>query len=132
MTALPRRHPGALAGLLAAAAVAWWWTARRMARMDAGPATELGSLGWFTVTWLAMMAAMMLPSLAPALGGAGARGPRRWALFVGGYLLAWCTFGVGAYALLRAGRAYGSAAAGPTCSPPARAAGAGVSRARGR
>jgi len=29
------------------------------------PGTELGGLGWFAVVWVTMMAAMMLPSIAP-------------------------------------------------------------------
>ena len=43
--------------------------------MDAGPASDLGSLSWFTATWLLMMAAMLLPSLAPALPAQGPAGP---------------------------------------------------------
>jgi predicted metal-binding membrane protein len=54
-----------VAALLAAAGLAWWATADRMAGMDAGPGTALGSAGWFTGVWVTMMAAMMLPSLAP-------------------------------------------------------------------
>src|ERR1039458_4293502 len=54
-----------VAALLAAAGLAWWSTADRMAGMDAGPGTDLGALGWFTGVWAVMMAAMMLPSLAP-------------------------------------------------------------------
>jgi predicted metal-binding membrane protein len=54
-------------GLLAAAGVAWWSTVARMAGMDAAPGTDVGTVGWFTVTWAVMMAAMMLPSLAPAI-----------------------------------------------------------------
>jgi predicted metal-binding membrane protein len=34
--------------------------------MDAGPGAELGSARWFAVTWVLMMAAMMLPALVPA------------------------------------------------------------------
>ena len=54
-----RKHPEVVAGLLLTAAVAWWWTVKRMAGMDAGPGTELGTLGWFTGSWVVMMAAMM-------------------------------------------------------------------------
>ena len=35
--------------------------------MDAGPGTELGALGWFLGVWVVMMAAMMLPSVAPTV-----------------------------------------------------------------
>ena len=60
-----RAELGIVAALLAAAGLAWWLTADRMAGMDAGPGTALGALGWFTGVWAMMMAAMMLPSLAP-------------------------------------------------------------------
>ena len=33
--------------------------------MDAGPGTDLGSLGWYLGIWVTMMAAMMLPSAIP-------------------------------------------------------------------
>lgn len=60
-----RAQLGVVAVLLAAAGVAWWSMADRMAGMDAGPGTDLGALGWFIGVWVAMMAGMMLPSLAP-------------------------------------------------------------------
>jgi predicted metal-binding membrane protein len=76
--------------------------------MDAAPGTDLGTVGWFTVTWAVMMAAMMLPSLAPAAGAspAIARGrlASRTALFTGGYLLVWTLAGVAIYAIMVAGR----------------------------
>jgi hypothetical protein len=53
--------------LLALAALAWWSTAARMGGMDAGPGTDLGALGWFLGACVVMMAAMMLPSLAPTV-----------------------------------------------------------------
>ncbi len=36
-----------------------------MGGMDAGPGTELGTLGFFIGVWVVMMAAMMFPSIAP-------------------------------------------------------------------
>src|SRR5947209_5542644 len=54
-----------VAALLATAGLAWWSSTDRMAGMDAGPGTALGSVGWFISVWATMMAAMMLPSLAP-------------------------------------------------------------------
>ena len=44
---------------------AWILTFDRMRGMDAGPGTDLGGLGWFLGIWVTMMAAMMLPSVAP-------------------------------------------------------------------
>jgi predicted metal-binding membrane protein len=97
---------GIVAALLAAAGLAWWSTADRMARMDAGPGTALGSLGWFTGVWATMMAAMMLPSLAPAASAFATSARRelsRVLLFVGGYLLVWSVAGIGAYGLFELG-----------------------------
>jgi hypothetical protein len=56
---------GVVALLLALAAMTWALTHRRMAGMDAGPGSDLGGLGWFAATWALMMAAMMLPAVAP-------------------------------------------------------------------
>jgi predicted metal-binding membrane protein len=94
--------------LFALAALAWWVTAVRMAGMDGGPGTDLGALGWFLGVWVVMMAAMMLPALAPtvALFAHMTRG-RDWTrplLFVGGYLLMWGGSGLLAYGVFRLGR----------------------------
>ncbi len=43
---------GTLAALAAVAAIAWGVTIDRMVGMDAGPGTDLGSLGWFFVGWM--------------------------------------------------------------------------------
>jgi predicted metal-binding membrane protein len=93
--------------LIALATAAWAITAQRMQGMDMGPGTDLGGLGWFTVVWATMMAAMMLPSLAPmalayARASRGARAPSPTAasvLFACGYMLIWVGAGVLAYAL---------------------------------
>jgi predicted metal-binding membrane protein len=91
----------ALAALAVLAAAAWVVTADRMEGMDAGPATDLGGLGWFAGIWATMMAAMMLPSTASAVlayvrSGSGAGGMA----FTAGYLSAWAIAGLGAYALV--------------------------------
>jgi predicted metal-binding membrane protein len=75
--------------------------------MDAGPGTDLGALGWFTGVWAMMMAAMMLPSLAPTAAVYAAlvrREPSRVLLFGGGYLLVWSAAGVLAYGLFELGK----------------------------
>jgi predicted metal-binding membrane protein len=116
MAATPRRTPplpgtiqaGLIALLLAIAAACWAVTDDRMGGMDGGPGTELGSLGWFYVVWVTMMAAMMLPSLAPiVLGHArlerGAGGDTAMATtvaFVVGYVLVWSAAGVVGYAVV--------------------------------
>jgi predicted metal-binding membrane protein len=102
-----RTELGIVATLLAVAGLAWWSTADRMAGMDAGPGTALGSVGWFAGVWVTMMAAMMLPSLAPAAAGFAAivrRELSRVLLFAGGYLLVWSLAGLGAYGLFELGK----------------------------
>jgi predicted metal-binding membrane protein len=77
--------------------------------MDMGPGTALGSLGWFAVVWITMMAAMMLPSLVPmALTYSRDSRARRaqsptlaTCVFAAGYLLTWLGAGVVAYALFQ-------------------------------
>jgi predicted metal-binding membrane protein len=107
---LPR--PIAVPGiLLAGALVAWIVTYERMHGMDAGPGTDLGGLGWYLGVWVTMMAAMMLPSVAPmvlvfnrvnrerARRGSASAAPT-W-VFLAGYLLAWTAYGLVAYGLYR-------------------------------
>jgi predicted metal-binding membrane protein len=105
-------HPAAI-GILSLAAVSWWLSVGRMHNMDAGPGVALGALGWFAATWLLMMAAMMLPVVAPAIAAecfparTRAASPRRVlvaAAFVAGYLAVWAVAGAAAYLVLRAGR----------------------------
>jgi predicted metal-binding membrane protein len=92
--------------VLALAAGAWALTAERMAGMDGGPAGDLGGAGWFAVTWLVMMAAMMLPALAPMVAAYGRRAerPGATAAFTAGYLAAWLAAGLLAYVLVGAVR----------------------------
>ncbi len=103
-----RSQPAALLGLLAVAGIAWWVTANRMVGMDAGPGTALDGLGWFVGVWTVMMAAMMLPSLAPTAAGYAAtrheHHPGLWVGFAAGYLLVWTGAGVAAYGLFELGR----------------------------
>ena len=92
--------------LLGLAAAAWVLTSQRMEGMDMGPGTELGSFGWFAVTWGLMMAAMMLPSLTPMVAAYRRRGTAGGsAVFAIGYLAAWAGAGLVAYAAIEAVRA---------------------------
>jgi predicted metal-binding membrane protein len=103
--------------LLAAALVAWIVTIDRMWGMDAGPGTDLGGLGWFAGIWVTMMAAMMLPSVAPMVllfarisrerRGQGRAFVPTW-VFLAGYLGAWTAYGVAAYGLFRLVTAFGT------------------------
>jgi predicted metal-binding membrane protein len=103
-----RARLGLVALLFVLAALAWWTTAVRMAGMDAGPGTDLGALGWFVGVWVVMMAAMMLPSLAPTVAlyarMTGRRGIDRALLFTSGYLLTWGAAGILAYGVFELGR----------------------------
>jgi predicted metal-binding membrane protein len=96
-----------VAGILATAGLAWWATVERMVGMNAGPGTDLGTLGWFTSVWAVMMAAMMLPSLAPTVAVYAElvrREPSRVLLFAGGYLMVWSVAGIVAYGLFELGK----------------------------
>jgi predicted metal-binding membrane protein len=102
---LPRpSRVGLIGALIALAAGAWVVTSNRMDGMDAGPGTDLGDLGWFAVSWLVMMAAMMLPSLVPAALAFARAGERTVVTFVAGYLAAWTGAGIAAYVLFEAVR----------------------------
>lgn len=95
-----------VAASVALAAAAWLVTAHRMAGMDAGPGAELGSVGWFAVSWLVMMAAMMLPALTPmvVVYARQAVGRDSVALFAAGYLAAWLAAGLVGYVAVEAVR----------------------------
>jgi predicted metal-binding membrane protein len=105
-----------LGALLVLTVVAWLVTSDRMGGMNSTPGMALGTLGLYVYVWVVMMAAMMLPSLAPAVlsydrlreghraGGSGAAADAT-ALFVAGYLLAWTAAGLAAYALFELVRA---------------------------
>jgi predicted metal-binding membrane protein len=105
-----RLQGGILASLLGLAGLAWLLTHERMLGMDAGPGTDPGSLGFYVVSWVVMMSAMMFPSILPMVltfgfvqrrrrdRGSVERAVSAW-VFVSGYLLTWTAFGVLAYGL---------------------------------
>jgi predicted metal-binding membrane protein len=100
--------------LLGAALVAWIVTVQRMSGMDMGPGTDLGGFGWFVGIWVTMMAAMMLPSVAPMVllfdrvSADRARRGRQlvptW-VFTATYFVVWTGYGLAAYGLYRGVRA---------------------------
>ncbi len=96
-----RSRLGLVVALFAVAAFGWVRSAQAMRGMDAGPWTNLGGLAWFLGIWVVMMAAMMLPSVAPTIAlytrVTKARSPLAPWLFAGGYLLVWSVAGVVAY-----------------------------------
>jgi predicted metal-binding membrane protein len=101
----------ALTATLGLATACWVIALHRMSGMDMGVGTQLGSFGFFLTVWVLMMAAMMLPSTAPAAvrrarssSGLGGVLP-----FVGMYLATWTAVGVVVYVTYRP---HGSVAAG--------------------
>jgi predicted metal-binding membrane protein len=101
-----RARLGLVALLFALAAVAWWSTAQRMSGMDDGPGTDLGAVGWFLGVWVVMMAAMMLPSVAPTVAlyarMARRRAPAAPLVFTAGYVVTWTAAGLLAYGVFDA------------------------------
>jgi predicted metal-binding membrane protein len=95
--------PAALLVTLGIASASWVLAIRQMTRMDMGVATRLGSFRFFVVSWVLMMAAMMLPGAVPAVvRRAHAIGRARAVpLFIGSYLAVWTLVGLAVYALYR-------------------------------
>jgi predicted metal-binding membrane protein len=88
---------------------AWALTIGQARDMGVEPGTMGMALPLFLLLWVTMMAAMMLPSMAPVaitwargIGrqSSGWARTARTAEFVGGYLLVWTVFGLLAYAAL--------------------------------
>src|SRR6201993_1431687 len=105
-----RSSPALWAGLLVVAAFAWALLIRQVPGMPAPAAGPWLVFGEFLLLWVVMMAAMMLPSVAPVAsmyltvlrnrrnGTAAAHA----AALVAGDLLAWAGFGVAAFGISRA------------------------------
>ncbi len=113
---LGRAQLALLGALLALAIAAWLVTNGRMSGMESMPGISLGGIGFYVTVWVVMMAAMMLPSVAPTVlmydrlrEGHRARGKGAaadaTALFVGGYLCVWTAAGLAAYGLVELARA---------------------------
>ncbi|MEK6251010.1 MAG: DUF2182 domain-containing protein [Actinomycetota bacterium] len=122
-SATPRRIPvlpdllqfGLLASLFLLALAGWAVTDDRMQGTDAGPGTDLGTLGFYVTAWVVMMAAMMFPSIWPMVvmyrrvqRGRAEQGRDAplgaTTLFVSGYLITWTTAGLVAYAVFETAR----------------------------
>jgi predicted metal-binding membrane protein len=96
---------------------AWLASVGAMQGMEMGGRFSVGSFGFFVVLWVLMMAAMMFPSVWPAIAvygmvvrrraAAGAHSLGRSAAFVAGYIGVWAAFGLYAFALLAVARASG-------------------------
>ncbi|MGX1135622.1 putative metal-binding membrane protein [Streptomyces glaucescens] len=107
---LPARELAVAWSLVVLIAVpAWVLTVGQARDMGVEPGTMGMALPLFLLLWVTMMAAMMLPSMAPValtwVRGIGRRSSGwsragRTLEFVGGYLLVWTAFGMPAYAAL--------------------------------
>jgi predicted metal-binding membrane protein len=106
------KAPVVWAALLAGAALAWAATIRDAMEMGNGPGTMGQGLAEFMLLWIVMMAAMMLPSVAPVGSlylrsvrshSSGARRALRLGGLMLGYLGAWAAFGMLAFAAAWAG-----------------------------
>jgi predicted metal-binding membrane protein len=95
---------------------AWFASVDRMDGMSMGSRFTVGSFGFFVVLWVLMMAAMMFPSVWPAVAMHALVLRRRAAsgsaflssgLFVSGYLASWTAFGLAAFGLLALARTSG-------------------------
>jgi predicted metal-binding membrane protein len=99
------RQPAALVPVITVglAGACWFAAVRQMRGMDMGVATTLGAPASFLVTWMSMMAAMMLPAALPAVLTFVRVDSRLvsglW--FVASYLAVWLVFGIAAYGLYR-------------------------------
>src|SRR5207302_1403109 len=105
----PRQLAVPWIAVAALAAVAWAVTVVLARDMGNGPGTMGLALLPFLGLWVVMMAAMMLPSVAPVavlwtrlIAGASAGAGRlmRMSAFLAGYLLAWAVVGAVAFAAL--------------------------------
>ena len=99
----------AWAALVLLAALAWVVTVDQANGMGIGPGTMGLALPAFIVLWVAMMAAMMFPSVAPVailwartIRARSSGATRAWRIttFVSGYLVAWAAFGLIAFVAL--------------------------------
>src|SRR5215470_7733609 len=105
----PRQLAVPWIAVAAVAAVAWAATITLARHMGNGPGTMGLALLPFLGLWVVMMAAMMLPSVAPVAvlwtrlisgASAGAGLVMRMSAFLAGYLLAWVGVGALAFAAL--------------------------------
>jgi len=111
-----RARLGLVAALCVVAAAGWVWAARTLRGMDGGPWSAPGGVGWFLGVWVVMMAAMMLPSVAPTVALYARVTTQESALlpwlFAAGYLLVWGAAGLAAYGVGEAGSGAGRALSG--------------------
>jgi predicted metal-binding membrane protein len=95
--------------LVVLAILAWVVTIRQVHGLGVGPGTMGMAFPLFIGMWTAMMAGMMVPSVAPvailwarsiAKRAEGMECAYRISLFVAGYLVSWAAFGLAAFAAL--------------------------------
>ena len=101
----------ALAVTFGVATACWVVVFYQMAGMNLGVETRLGSFSFFAASWIAMMAAMMLPGATPAVLRRILASRRLLAapVFSVSYIAVWSLVGIGVYTLYRP---HGTAVAG--------------------
>ncbi|WP_292897821.1 DUF2182 domain-containing protein [Nitratireductor sp.] len=101
----------ALAATLGLSALCWGVMAQRLGTMQMGPSAPLGPLPAFIAMWVTMMAAMMLPGIAPTVVKTARGGASSTAVlgFVAAYLIVWAVIGLPVYLLYQP---HGTAIAG--------------------
>ena len=109
--ATPLLNASAVMATVGVAALCWVVALQQMRGMNMGVSTSLGSLSFFVVVWVSMMAAMMLPGALPA-ALRHTRSRRRIAaapVFAASYLAVWTLVGLVVYLLYQP---HGTRAAG--------------------
>jgi predicted metal-binding membrane protein len=96
------RSLGVGSGLVAVSLLAWAVVVQQTRGMAMGPSGDLDGLTWYLGLWVAMTAAMMLPSAAPAVLLVDRLSPRATPRFLLGYVVAWTVYGAAAYLVTRA------------------------------
>lgn len=105
----PRQLAPAWVALVVLAALAWVVTIDQANGMGIGPGTMGLAFPAFILLWVAMMVAMMFPSVAPVailwartIQARSTGAIRAWRIttFIAGYLAAWAAFGLGAFVAL--------------------------------
>lgn len=117
LTPVTRRRVATVLVLASLAVAAWVASANQMSGMEMGDRFTAGTLGFFVTLWVLMMAAMMFPSVWPAVVMFGLIARRRIskdttttgrsASFVIGYLASWIAFGLAAFIVLAIARGAG-------------------------
>src|SRR5215472_1496108 len=104
---MTRRALGVGSGLIAVSLLAWAVVVHQTRGMEMGPSSDLNGFTWYLGLWVAMTAAMMLPSAAPVVLLVDRLSPRATPPFLVGYVVACLITRAAHDAGLASGRATG-------------------------